>query len=817
MPEANKQFQERIKELIPINELPQNLQTRLLERAKILEVKKSKFLFKQGDKDDYSYYLLEGELELHANKQLDSVIQSDSDRAKYALAQLQPRQFSAKAKTPLKILMIERNNLDQLMVLAQETTASDLTLGSGADMEVDIVDGVDDDTDWMTQMLQSELFSRMPMANIHQLFALLEPIEKKAGELVISQGESGEHYYIISEGRCAVSRKPSPKSNDVKLAELKVGDSFGEEALISESTRNATITMITDGVLMQLAKDTFVELVKNPTLQSLKFDEADALVNEGSAQWLDVRFPNEHQESSIKGSINIPLNSMRLQTDKLDSSVIYILYCDTGGRSSTGSFLLAERGFDVTYLDGGLVNNPEAVGVQTVVPKVSEPAKQAAKADAAPESKGSNNKEVDAEVRVEMLNAELETTQIRMAKAKAEESKDDTDVKKKKEYEENQKKLEEEREKLEKQKKLAEAEASKKAQQEEARLKKLEAESEKQMQQEKKKLEEIYNQNAKDMEKLQKAKEAAEEKIRKEREKLEQQAEAARKQIEEAKRIKEETEASKKRLEEVEASKRKLEQEAEKKRLEDEERERQLQAEAKAKIEEERKKLAEQYERNSKEFEELQKEKAATEAARVAAKKEAAKMIEEYKMSHDKTRAEEEAKLKAERLKLEEEAKQIQETMKQIQQTKLEAEKIKQDALEQASVLKEKQMDSTSSQAQRDKLETEIKAVEEKAIEAEREIEDAAHRKKLTESAQQVNEADLSKKKKQEEALRAQVEGDLEDFEEQQEEDADSITQVQMHSDMMKRIKAKAADAKKKAASANDNLLDDISKQLGNK
>lgn len=814
MSDANQQLRKRIEELIPINELPPNLQSKLLEKAKILSVKKSRFIFKQGDKDDYSYYLLDGEVELHANNQLDSLIESSSDRAKYALAQLQPRQFSVKAKTEIKVLLIERKSLDQLMLLAQESTLNPTLMSASSDMEVDEVDGVDDDGDWMTQMLQSELFSRMPMPNIHQLFALLEPIEFSTGDVVIKQGDPGEHYYIISEGRCAVSRKPSPKSKDVKLAELKVGDSFGEEALISESTRNATITMITDGVLMQLAKDTFVELVKNPTLQSLKYDEADALVNEGSAKWLDVRFPNEHQESSIEGSINVPLNSLRLQADKLDSSVIYILYCDTGGRSSTGTFLLAERGFDVTYLDGGLVNNPEALGVQTVVPKAPEPAKQVAKADATPESSESDNKKVDAEVRVEMLNAELETTQIRMTKA--EESKDDSNAEKKKEHEVSQKKLEEERKKLEAQKKVAEAEAKKKAQEEELKLKKLKEESDKQMEQEQKKLEEIYNKNAQDMEKLQKAKEAAEEKIRKEREKLEQQAEAARKQIEEAKRIKKEADASRKQLEEVEVSKKRLEEEAEKKRLEDEEREKQLQAEAKSKIEEERKKLAEQYERNSKEFEELQKEKAATEAARAAAKEEAAKMIEEYKMSHDKTRAEEEEKLKAERQKLEEEAKKIQETMKQIQQAKLEAEKIKQEALEQASALKEKQMDSTSSRAQRDKLETEIKAAEEKAFEAEREIEDVAHREKLTESAQQENEADLVKKKRQEEAFRAQIEGDLEDFEEKQEEEAASVTQVQMQADMMKRIKLKAAEAKKKAASTNADLLDDISKQLGN-
>ena len=505
MSDANEQLNQQIRELIPINELPQNLQNRLLQRAQIMEVKKSRFIFKQGDKDDYSYYLLDGEIELQANDQLDSVIKSGSDRAKYALAQLQPRQYSAKAKTPLKILLIERNNLDQLMLLAQETTA-DPTIrpGSGADMMVDEVDGVDDETDWMTQMLQSELFSRMPMANIHQLFALLEPIEYKAGDIVISQGEPGEHYYIISEGRCAVSRRPSPKSNDVKLAELGTGDSFGEEALISSAKRNATVTMMTDGVLMQLAKDTFIELIKNPTLQSLSFSEAEALVNEG-AIWLDVRFPNEYQESSIKGSINIPLNSLRLKSDTLDTSGQYILYCDTGGRSSTGAFLLAERGYSVSFLKGGLVNNSDALAVQTAVPKEvptspEPPAAAAPKVEPKPETEPKpesqpDDDEDDADVRVEMLNAELETTQIRMQKAEA--SKDESDDIKKKEYEEAHKALLEERKNLEAQKKEAEALSKKKAQEEELKLKKLKEETDKQMQAEQKKLEEIYNNNAK--------------------------------------------------------------------------------------------------------------------------------------------------------------------------------------------------------------------------------------------------------------------------------------------------------------------------------
>lgn len=827
-----EQLLESIRNFVPINELTANLAKRLLDRSKVLDLKKGKTLFKQGDTDSFSYYLLDGEIEFFADKQSNSIIQSGSDRARYALAQLQPRQFTAKAKTMIKYLQVERAELDRIMMVANETT-SELSMGS-MEVEVEEMDGADDDEDWMSAMLQSELFATMPMQNIHQLFAMLEPVEYSAGDVVIQQGDPGEDYFIISQGTCAVFRKPSPKATEVKLAELSSGDSFGEEALISDSTRNATIKMLTDGVLMRLGKDSFVNLIKNPTLSSVSFSEAEQLIEAG-AKWLDVRYPNEHEESSIDDSINVPLNSLRLKADNLDTSVKYILYCDTGVRSSTGAFLLAERGFDVSYLTGGLVNNPEAVGVQTVVPKPAptapkpepKPAAPAAEAKPAPspepEPEQVDDEEIDADVRVEMLNAELETTDFRLKQTQQQSEQDEADETKKKEHEQKLKQLEAERKKLEQEKKKAEAESQKRAAQEEARLKKLKEDNEKKMQAEKKKLEDIYNKNTKEMSKLQKLKEESEAKLATEREKLEQQAELARKQMEEAEKLKEQQqEEARKQMEEaerlrkeIEESRRQLEEQAEKKKLEEAEREKALQEKAKAKIAAERKKLAEQYERNNKEFEEAQKQKAEAEALRKAAREEAARMIEEYKKSHDQEREAERAKLEAERKKLEEEARHIRETMQQLEQAKQEAEKIKQQALKEAEELRQKQTESTGSQSLRDKLEAEIKAAELKAKEAEREIEDAMHKTKLTESAQQENEADMLRKKQEQAAIAAQISNDLQDFEQEHQDAKPSKTQMQMQAEMMKRIKEKAAAAKAQAKNKNESLIDEISKQLG--
>ena len=82
-------------------------------------------------------------------------------------------------------------------------------------------------------------------------------------------------------------------------------------------------------------------------------EEAVERANAG-AQWLDVRLESEHANTGIKGSRNIPLYMLRLKVDSLDPKASYIVYCDTGRRSSAAAFLLSERGLHVYVLKGGI-------------------------------------------------------------------------------------------------------------------------------------------------------------------------------------------------------------------------------------------------------------------------------------------------------------------------------------------------------------------------------------------------------------------------------------------------------------------------------
>ena len=137
------------------------------------------------------------------------------------------------------------------------------------------------------------------------------------------------------------------------LAEIKSGDAFGEEALVSEAKRNATVSMKTDGVLLRLAKQDFVGLLKEPLLHRVSMDEGREKVMQ-NAQWVDVRYPSEYQYDKLPGAINIPLSEIRNAFGVLDKSREYVLYCQSERRSSAAAFLLAQRGYRAFLLTGGL-------------------------------------------------------------------------------------------------------------------------------------------------------------------------------------------------------------------------------------------------------------------------------------------------------------------------------------------------------------------------------------------------------------------------------------------------------------------------------
>jgi CRP-like cAMP-binding protein len=338
----------KFKRLIPIESLPLRSQRELAKRMKIEQFKKGAKVFTSGDTDDDFVYLQEGQLELVANDNKALIIDADSEDARSPLSNLKPRRYSATVASPeATILRFPGDIIENLLAMGEAPSQPE----DGLDLIEVYEFKTPEDQSWMMALLNTNAFRRLPAANISNLFKSFEEIQTKAGEVIVNYGEVGDYYYVIRAGRCKVWRPTD--TGRVELAQLEECDSFGEEALISERPRNASVEMITDGALMRLSKEQFTTLLKEPLIRPIRMKEAKRLLKAGAFK-VDVRTENEYTRSGIRGSINLPLHMLRGKAKVLDHGKKYILFCNNGVRSEAACFIMASLGFDVYFLRGGL-------------------------------------------------------------------------------------------------------------------------------------------------------------------------------------------------------------------------------------------------------------------------------------------------------------------------------------------------------------------------------------------------------------------------------------------------------------------------------
>ncbi len=331
----------------------------LLDYCHIETIPKGRDPFKAHGLQGQSVYLVDGELELVYQDGNRVVVNAQSEWAKHPLGKRQPYIVSATALRESQLLRVDDELLDRMVTLDQFSQhGSAQAAVSGGE------DGIDASTS-IKHLLNSSMFgadslksgplAHLPMANISALLERIKAMAVWEGDVIIREGEEGDYYYLIDSGRAQVTRRVG--GVDMPLANLKAGDVFGEEALISGGKRNATVTMKSNGVLLRLGRQDFLALLQEPLLHKLSYEQARQAVAQG-AVWLDVRHPPEYRYDKLPGAMNVPLNDIRNAIGVLDRGKKYIAYCQSGRRSAAAAFILAQAGYDVQVLDGGLWSVP---------------------------------------------------------------------------------------------------------------------------------------------------------------------------------------------------------------------------------------------------------------------------------------------------------------------------------------------------------------------------------------------------------------------------------------------------------------------------
>ena len=91
------------------------------------------------------------------------------------------------------------------------------------------------------------------------VMAELAQVHYKEGDVIFEQGDKAHNFYFISSGEVEVVAKVG--AHEARLGTLAEGEYFGEQAMLSEARRNATVRCLTPVTLITLGKDDFQALM----------------------------------------------------------------------------------------------------------------------------------------------------------------------------------------------------------------------------------------------------------------------------------------------------------------------------------------------------------------------------------------------------------------------------------------------------------------------------------------------------------------------------------------------------------------------------
>ena len=114
-----------------------------------------------------------------------------------------------------------------------------------------------------------DFFSTMTLAQLGSFLQVILVCSYKGGDIVFRQGDAGDAFYIIFEGKVAIRVKKGFFRSAETVAAMGPGDFFGEMSLLNDKPRTATAVCVEATKLFVLLRVDFDEALRqNPLLES---------------------------------------------------------------------------------------------------------------------------------------------------------------------------------------------------------------------------------------------------------------------------------------------------------------------------------------------------------------------------------------------------------------------------------------------------------------------------------------------------------------------------------------------------------------------
>ncbi|MBV1874969.1 MAG: cyclic nucleotide-binding domain-containing protein [Gammaproteobacteria bacterium] len=314
----------------------------LKKHSRVVNFHKGKSLFRYVNRFNF-FYLVAGEVKVKTKTGSRICNAKSTSLERYHALNERADVLSIVTMRPVSILEVDKDVLCDLFALAPvgEYLVEDLAENTNE---------MNAEGDWMQALLMTKLFNRIPPQNIQKLFSLFNCLLVCRDEVVIEEDAPGDCFYVIKSGSAVVSKR-NAEGKVSTLASLSAGDFFGEEALVGNTIRNATITMLADGELMTLEKVDFQELLQSVLLKNVTLSSINSMTRgKRKVVIIDVRMPVEYRTDKHADWLNIPLPVLRNKIPKLDTDTCYVMACNDGQRSRLSAYLMGQAGLDAYIL-----------------------------------------------------------------------------------------------------------------------------------------------------------------------------------------------------------------------------------------------------------------------------------------------------------------------------------------------------------------------------------------------------------------------------------------------------------------------------------
>lgn len=227
----------------PFSEMPEELLGKALEDGRLEHYAPGSIIIRQGDRGDSCYVVRGGECEVvvedSAGRVIDGAVLGPGHLfGEVALLMKVPRTATVKARGPVDLVAIEGPAF------------------------LAMVDGSQVPRERVTELLrihlflqQVELFRGISAGGMRTLLRAVRNHRPVAGDMLVQQGDEGYSMFIIYEGLFEVL------VDGQTVAELRKGQYFGEIALVTGAVRTASVVCRTEGVVLEVAADTYQRVI----------------------------------------------------------------------------------------------------------------------------------------------------------------------------------------------------------------------------------------------------------------------------------------------------------------------------------------------------------------------------------------------------------------------------------------------------------------------------------------------------------------------------------------------------------------------------